>query len=509
MLSILKRLDRTFFSVLCGSLALVFLYLFGYSMLYTCRIDTEFIAAELVLFQKDHLWQNLLRIAAVLLVFFLMVRLGRHLPLKTLTVLCLGLTFVLGCAWVLLHQGIPINDTGILHYTAAEMARGNSAELWRHEIYLRTNPHQAGYLQYSEIMQRIFGRKSTIPQGILNSLYLTGAYAAVLMITWQCFHDGCIQRLTVLMMLMMIQPVFYTSFLYGNLPGLCAALWAVVFAVRGFCRKSSVVLAMILLSIAVSLKPNYLILALALAIVLGIYALSTRRFSALLLAVCMLAAPVLSAKGTQMLLEKRTGFELGKGAPQTVWLAMGMQESSRAPGWYNHYPTDLMESVQGDVEKVTESVWQDIKERASVFAADPAYAFDFYHQKMVSQWSETTFEIGFTNAVMENNSPYPELVGRILIGDIAQKLAGYFEGYTLVLYLGFALGCGMLIFRLTKGKIEWERLMGILVLLLTVFGGFLYHMLFEAKAQYVLFYLPMMTPVAALGLERMLKAGKK
>ena len=500
----LKRFDRTVFGLLCAFLAVLFVYLFGYSMLYTSRIDNGFIAAEVVLYQKDSLLINTIRVVVGLLVCFLSVRLDEKLPLKAFTAVCLTLTFVLGCAWVLVHRGVPINDTGILHYTAAELARGNPSELWRHEVYLRTNPHQAGYLLYSEIMQRIFGRHSTIPQGILNVAWLTGAYAAVLSLTWQSFHDRSIQKLTALMLMLCIQPIFYTSFLYGNLPGMCAALWAVALLLYGFKKRIWLFIACILLCIAVVLKPNFLILALALAIVLAIRALSLKRFSSLFLAVCVLILPACSAKGVQMLLEKRTGFDMGAGAPQTVWLAMGMQESSRAPGWYNHYPTDTMEAAGCDIDKVAQIARDDIAARAAVFAADPAYAVDFYHQKMVSQWSNTAFEIDFTNAVMENKSPWPELVDRLLTGDLFQLLAGYMEGYTLVLYLGFVIGCALLAAGLFKGKADWQRLFGPLVLLLTVFGGFLYHMLFEAKSQYVLFYLPMMIPVAAAGLRQIM-----
>ena len=500
----LKRFDRTVFGLLCAFLAVLFVYLFGYSMLYTSRIDTGFIAAEVVLYQKDSLVINLVRVINGLFVCFLTVRLGEKLPLKTFTALCLTLTFVMGCAWVLVHRGVPINDTGILHYTAAELARGNPSELWRHEVYLRTNPHQAGYLLYSEIMQRLFGRRTTIPQGILNAVWLTGAYAAVLSLTWRSFRDRSIQRLTVLMLMLFIQPVFYTSFLYGNLPGMCAALWAVDFILYGFKKRIGMVIACILLCIAVVLKPNFLILALALAIVLAVRALSLKRFASLFLAVCVLVLPVFSAKSVQLLLEKRTGFDMGAGAPQTLWLAMGMQESTRAPGWYNHYPTDTMQAAGCDVDKVAQIVRGDIAARAEAFAADPSYAMDFYHQKMVSQWSNTAFEIDFTNAVMENKSPWPGLVDRLLTGDLFQLLAGYMEGYTLVLYLGFAAGCALLAVSLFKGKADWQQLFGPFTLLLTILGGFLYHMLFEAKSQYVLFYLPMMIPTAAAGLKRIM-----
>ena len=43
-----------------------------------------------------------------------------------------------------------------------------------------------------------------------------------------------------------------------------------------------------------------------------------------------------------------------------------------------------------------------------------------------------------------------------------------------------------------------------LILPVAVFGGFLYHALFEAKAQYALAYLPMLLPYAARALTELL-----
>lgn len=39
-----------------------------------------------------------------------------------------------------------------------------------------------------------------------------------------------------------------------------------------------------------------------------------------------------------------------------------------------------------------------------------------------------------------------------------------------------------------------------LALMVAVLGGFLYHLLFEAKSQYLMIYLPMMAPLGAWGL---------
>ena len=144
---------------------------------------------------------------------------------------------------------------------------------------------------------------------------------------------------------------------------------------------------------------------------------------------------------------------------------------------------------------------QDIAQRLSEFAADPAYALSFYHQKMVSQWAETTFEALLVNRVMPSESPFPALVNSLLSGGGSRALTLYMEGYTLTLYLGFAAGAGLLALRLFRCKAQaWPCLYAPLALMVAVLGGFLYHLLFEAKSQYRMSYLPMMAPLGAWGL---------
>ncbi|MDY2656047.1 MAG: hypothetical protein SOV75_03450 [Candidatus Limiplasma sp.] len=91
-----------------------------------------------------------------------------------------NLAMLLG--WLVL-RAVPINDPGLLYFTAAELTRGDPSELWRREVYLRTNSFQAGYLQYSELLQRVFGRHSYVPQGLLNAAFLTAAYGALMDLT--------------------------------------------------------------------------------------------------------------------------------------------------------------------------------------------------------------------------------------------------------------------------------------------------------------------------------------
>lgn len=405
----LTRFDRAAFGVAAGLLAVVFAYLLSYGLLRTSVFDPADPAGEHVLYVWDNVAVNLAMLLGWLVLMRLALRFEGRIRLGWLTGIALGVTFALGVAWVLMLRAVPVNDPGILYYTAAELTRGDPSELWRHEVYLRTNPFQAGYLQYSELLQRVFGRHSYVPQGLLNAAFLTAAYGALMDLTWRSLHDRRVQVAVTLMLVLCVQPVCYTTFLYGNLPGLCLSLWALDCLLRWLTggRRRWIVPALTLMALAVVLKPNYLIFALAAALVTALYALGSRRLGALLVCAGLLAAPTAADRLARLALEKRTGFPLGSGAPQTTWLAMGMQEGPLAPGWYNRYSLTLMERAELEPDTALVLNRQDIAQRLSEFAADPAYALSFYHRKMVSQWAETTFEALLVNRVMPAKARFP------------------------------------------------------------------------------------------------------
>ena len=79
------------------------------------------------------------------------------------------------------------------------------------------------------------------------------------------------------------------------------------------------------------------------------------------------------------------------------------------------------------------------------------------------------------------------------------------DGYTILLYMAFAAGLLRFIFGKGAKERAWADGFPFVVLATTVLGGWLYHMIFEAKSQYLVIYLPMMVPFAALALTAKIK----
>lgn len=161
----LTRFDRVAFGAAAGLLAIVFAYLLAYGLLRTSVFDPADPAGEHVLYVWDNVAVNLAMLLGWLVLFRLALHFQRRIRLGWLTGrgagrdVCAGRGMGAGAAC----RARQRYRHPVLHRRGAHARR--PSELWRHEVYLRTNPFQAGYLQYSELLQRIFGRHSYVPAG--------------------------------------------------------------------------------------------------------------------------------------------------------------------------------------------------------------------------------------------------------------------------------------------------------------------------------------------------------
>jgi len=486
-------------AALCLLLALIFLYLAEFCLLNTSIFDSENRISEFVIRQRDPVGLNLLLMAGVVILARLFLRLDKYIPLKLCTGMFLGILFAMGILWVFLIDAMPRADAAACYNTAVQLA---SDQFPLETTYYHRHPYQVGYTLYSELFVRLLGDHAIKGIGFTNALLLPLAYAAILAMLWKCKQNKRMQLCTIALLTLLIQPVFYVSFRYGLIPGLSFSLWG---AYTAFCwirqrRWWQLPLCGVLCAAAILLKPNSWIVTMAIFLALLLYCIGARRYRLVPITLVVLLLPILAVNGTQKIFEARTGTSLGKGTPQSAWLAMGLQEGSRAAGWYNQYAGLLLQQFDYNIDAARQQSLQDIRERLAVFAADPAYALTFFHNKMVSQWGETTFESIWVNETMRFYHDPPAIVQSILTGQANMIVERYMDGYTIVLFLAFAGGLILFVFQKDPKWRYWAEYFPFITLAIAVFGGWLFHMIFEAKSQYLIVYLPMMVPFAALAL---------
>lgn len=176
---------------------------------------------------------------------------------------------------------------------------------------------------------------------------------------------------------------------------------------------------------------------------------------------------------------------------------MGMQESSRAPGWYNGYNENIYTQNEYNVEKTKQAIKADFKNQINFFLNNPLAAFNHYRLKTISQRTEPTYESIWLSQLRyyHNQSSRPSnFVGNLVYyGASHQFLSFLMNFYSSFLYItSFISICSLY----RKKKFTNCSL---LLFPLIFLGGFFYHLLFEAKSQYLITYALILIPYSAYG----------
>ncbi len=456
----------------------------------TCVVETAFSADnnEHVVFLRDHVTFNLAALAVGLICVWLVLKC--RITRRTNVVAAIGMLFCVtaaGVCWVSAAQALPYADAKFILSDAARAAADAGA--LSGSVYLKKYPFQTGFLLYAECMTRLFGNSSAVVMQYCNILFVNLAYLALLGVARRLFQDERIVFLTILLLLLCLQPIFLCTFVYGTLPGLAFALWGVYAVIRYIKGRGLMwmLAAALLTAAAVVLKKNYAVVAVACGIALLLDALRNRAARPLLLCTLLALCAVLAPALVQKSYEARAQTSFGRGLPQSAWLAMGLGESSMCSGWHNaQLAVDFAESgfdyAQSDAAFRLQAC-----ERARLLFSRPRYLGSFFYHKLTSQWNTPSFQSVWSSAAGGHAGALPPLVESLYSGDGARAIERYFDCYTQLVYCGFT--CALIL--LCRRKLRTEAM---LILPLAVLGAFLYHAVFEAKAQYALPYLPMLLP---------------
>lgn len=453
---------------------------------------------EAIIYHADFLPVNILALIISAEIFLLLRPLMKKLSERTERIIIILWTVVIGVIWVHGSQSLPSEDSMRITKAAVSYANGEIGGITDSQ-YFQAYPFQLGYTFFCEIMIRLLTLvgvyKDLIALEYVNVVLLAGAGCALHRLTCLLYKGTDAHHLMTLLFLTCFPAVMTCSFVYGIIPGLCFSCWA-MYASACFVKAEKLsrriiwgCVAALLTGIAVVMKNNCLIVLIAEAVTViaacGIKGL--RRTVPFTVAAAALSM-VLPAACTYMY-ECRDGIILGDAMPYICWLDLGMTEANNAPGWYNSRSFSAFRDTGFDAEQSTENAKIHLKERMETFLGDTQYANDFFSRKFLSQWNETTYESIWNNNVRLQKSGKTG-IAKYICGDGEKGAVRFIDFHAQFVFL-CALAGVILLLR------EKEPLR--MMIPMTVLGGMIFHLLFEAKSQYSIPYSVMMLSFAGYG----------
>ena len=397
--------------------------------------------------------------------------------------------------WVKGAGCIPVGDQASVCAAAEGFRNGDFSMLTRdsYEKYLFIHPHQLGLTALIELIFACFGNGNFQAFEYFNCLGAVLCVYAGYGITGLLAKDKRGSVYYLLLAACCFPLFFYVTFVYGEIPSITYSLLAVWMFLEYQKREKLWCLAAcsIACALACLIRNNSLILLIAFVSIWVITGFGKKRWRSFAAAVLLMSVFLLSRFGLRALYEERSGVSLNEGAPMVLYVAMGMQKGEGAPGWSNGY---ILHAYWGasefDGEMASAMAMEDIRASVSGFRSAPLYAAEFYREKFTSQWNDPTYECFAMTHI--NGWERCGIVNSMYVGKLHALMTWFMNQYQSLIFAGVFL---WIVFQYWREKPLENQ-----VLLVTVFGGFLFHMLWEAKGRYILPYFVMMLPMAAVGL---------
>ena len=476
-----------------------FLIILG--LLFIAAFSTSFInSGEKIYFLPDSVWPNLLAFASALV---LAVALGcgklrafaQKLEENEGLFLWLrrGILMLLWLAlsvWALSTRLVSGGDQITVLDAAYGLAQRDFSA-YSPVNYLYDYNHQVGLAMVEFLLNRVLGEYNFTAYHLINAALVPLIYRELSILGGMLgLSRG--EQLLVLVLGVLFAPLsLYISFIYGTLPGLLLALLAIRLEL-GYFRGGNwtqALLSALSIVFAVLLKSNYLIFMVAMLIYAAVEIFRTKKARKLALVIFIALFYVAQAKIPLQIFAQMRGAGVPEGVSTWAWVTMGLQEGDN-PGWYNGYTLDTLIGSAFDTH--TQEIWvkEDLKNRIEEFTEDLDMARDFFVRKTASQWNEPSFESVciLQGKGINSESGWPRHI-------ISEQ--GNYKLTSCLNYLHFVILSGALLYMLLCSKSE--HYFDSLILPMIFIGGFMFHLVWEAKGQYTLPYFVLLLPYTVMG----------
>lgn len=402
--------------------------------------------------------------------------------------------------FVLMARNIPEADSYKCLDAAAQLVEGN-VSAFQTGNYMFKWPNQNGLVLFYYVISKLFGVHNYLLIQILNALLVDVMYLIIYRFLKK-YKDNYAELCTVYICIF-FPLTLYTTFVYGTIIGLVFSISAMVLQQIYFHERKLryLILSAILIALAVQFKSNYLICFLGMVIsyffdsVRAYRENSKNRKNLFPIGIVALVIFLLFGNtATKLCLAQITdGESTGvKGVPLYAWVVMGLQESPRAPGWYNGYNSHVFTNNDFDYEITALQCKMDLQEEIKRKINNPKESVLFFSKKIASQWCEPAFQ-GFeynreecpTNIV--RSDLYYDITSSS--GRINRIIYFFLDGFQSFVYLG------ILLYILSDREKNISSDVGLIIFI----GGFLFHLLWEGSSSYTFPYFVLIIPYALSG----------
>lgn len=425
-------------------------------------------------------------LAIFLAVFAVFFRIQKHAGQRK-TILIASILFAFfSLVVIVLFRYIPEADQILVSDCASQLNRGDDTCLRLEKYgYLISHQNQIGMVNLLRIFYFLFGDRNYLSFQVFNLVL------AAIGICW-CGAEICRklseneQAVPVYECLVLIccPLLIYIPYLYNDLISTSLVMISFWLFLKGGMKQA--IFSDLFLAFAVILRSNAMIPAIGmiLAILLNKNQKGSEKLPQVLLLIGVLWLGSFFSR-----LPYRAYLQGIPSIPALAYVAMGMQGRS---GGFNGFNAEIYWKSGGDLQKMNQLCSEAINRSIQNWKADPVSFRTFIDFKFQTQWNSPMYEC--LEMVLYSSEGSSLLVTSLKTGLLRRLMQSFMKGFQFSYYVCMVIGTVNL-------KNREEKCSGIVY---TIFGSFLFSMLWEAKARYILPSLIYGLPVATMALSSFL-----
>ncbi len=434
--------------------------------------------------------------------------------LKIMLIAVIGWYF-LACEYMAFFgRSMPNSDSWTVYAMSKQLAAGDLSIIDPTGSYMSYYPQQIGICAFLSVIIRVI---HILPVSIEEFHFIIAFYGVMECVTIFAIYKAVdnifnlkeINFCFLYISIFNVPYIMYSSYLYGEIPALMFFSLGALILSRLFNEKGkntiNIILSTIFFGLSVWTRKNSLILIIAVLIIL-VFELIRRKKKEILIAALAIGIVAFSMLPvTVRYYELKSGSTLSKGVTAMSYFAMGLLDVSDEgiinPGWYTAFNINTYEEAKGDTRVANEIAKEEIRERLASYKENPGEFWSFVSGKFLTQWVDGTY---FSR---ESTHVYYGARSSFLMNLYEGNLGSYYIDFCSAIQTIYFFGAFLwAIFSLNKENKDnlWKSFAFI-----GVFGGFLFHMLWEANSRYIITYACLIIPYSAAGYAEFFKRIKR
>ncbi len=507
LINFIHKYGLIFISIIIGIIGILSIFITAYF-----NFPKKYADCELTSFKYSiGIIEVICVIFSIIAIALLCKKILKKVSSKILLLMLLIVDIFVFIFWINLLKMPPIADQKLVNNMAIGFLNNNLHPFLENGQYLFRHPYQFGITYVIAIIYKIFGENFIYVQ-YANAIFSIINLILIYLMAKIIFKSENIQKILVVLLAgFSLYFMFFNIFIYGNILGLTLALLASLFTLlyldNG--KKYNLILVGIFSCLSIIIKTNYYVFLCGIIIVLILDIIRKWNIKLISIIPIFLISFILINLGYNALLKYRYNINLPKGIPMTTFIYMGMSKpTTRTEGWYTGDNIKLYSKYHYNNEKTSKASIKLIKKRIKYFYRHPKKFKTFYTKKILSTWLNPTFQTIwistpiFRDKVDKNYPKYFEShkkVVSMIYGNLYDVEEYIFNIYEIIIFVFASIG----IFKISK-EIDLKKSLFPIIF----FGGFLFHIIWETKCDYVIPYYFILLPYGAYGINYIIEKSK-